>query len=442
MKEVLNFLKNLSINDNEYIVVACSGGPDSMFLLNLLKSLNYKIICAHVNHKARKESDQEYQFLEEYCKKEDIIFEGIELTGYVNGNFEKYARDFRYSFFETLLKKYESSILMTAHHGDDLVETIMMRLVRGSSLKGYAGFLSESKKKNYRIIRPLVYLTKDYILQYNKEHNIPYVLDDSNNSLDYTRNRIRHKVLPVLKDEDNLIHEKLLSFSEELNDAYSFILGYTKNSLKKVFVDNVLDINKFSKEDEYLQRQILNYILSMLYPDNLYLVNSNHVTEIFKLIKSPKPNLQLMLPGNILIVKRYDKLSFKENEVIKEDYKYELKDGLVINDYEFIYSKSLSKSNYVIRLNSKDIALPLYVRTRIAGDKMQVKNMKGNKKVNDIFIDSKIEKAQRDSWPIVVDSNDTIIWLPGLKKSDFDIPINEEYDIIVEYRKKGEKDYE
>ena len=438
MKNVLNFIKILEIDKNEPLVVACSGGPDSMFLINLLNELNYKIICAHVNHKVRNESDQEYIFVKDYCEKNNIIFEGIELTGYKTGNFEKYARDFRYSFFENILKKYNSKYLFTAHHGDDLVETIMMRLVRGSSLKGYSGFSIKTIKKDYTIVRPLVYLTKDFIIDYLNENNIDFVIDDSNNSFDYTRNRFRHKILPNLKDEDLLVHEKFLQFSEELDDAYEFINNIVCSKLKEIYVENSLDINKFNALDEYLKKQVLFSILSSLYPDNLFLVDSNHINELLKIINSEKPNITITLPNNIKVIKEYNNLVFNKDNSEDSNYSYTLVDGLIINDYVFKMEDTDSNSNYVIRLNSNDLSLPLMVRTRKVGDKISVKNMKGTKKLNDIFIDMKINKTKRDSWPIVVDQNDEIIWIPGLKKSQKDIPKTLEYDIIIEYRKKGE----
>lgn len=436
MNNVLNFLNNLNINKEEYIIVACSGGPDSMFLIDLLHRLNYKIVCAHVNHKVRKESDDEYKFVNDYCIKNDIIFEGTELTGYTTGNFEHFARNFRYSFFESLINKYHTKYLFTAHHGDDLVETILMRLVRGSSLKGYSGFSIISSKNGYKIVRPLIYLTKEMIENYNSEHNIKYSIDSTNNEDDYTRNRFRHYVLPFLKNEETLVHEKFILFNNEINDACIFIDSLVISQVSKMYKDNSLHLDLFNEVDEYLQRRILENIISKLYPDNLYLVDKNHINEIMKIIISKKPNISLTLPNNISVMKEYNKLLFNAQTNLDNNYEYLYYDGLEINDYVFKEEKSDDKSNYVIRLNSKNIALPLKVRTRKNGDKMRVKNMSGTKKINDIFIDLKVNLEKRDAWPLLVDANNEILWLPGLKKSEFDIPIKQEYDIIITYEKK------
>lgn len=442
MNEVWEFIDRLKISKDEKIIVACSGGPDSMFLLHLLKENGYSCVCAHVNHKLRKESDEEYTFLQRYCDDNDIIFEGIELTDYVTGNFEHYARNFRYSFFKSLIDKYKTDYLFTAHHGDDLIETILMRLTRGSSLKGYSGFNKMSKRDGYQVIRPLVYLTKDDILRYNEENDIPYRLDYTNDLDDYTRNRFRHNVLPFLKEEDNLVHLRFLKFSEELKDTVNYIDEMINNKMKNLYVDNSLDLNKFKLEDEYIRRKIIYNILVLLYPDDLYLVNGNHIDEILKIINSQKPNVEMMLPNNIKIIKEYEKMHFNILFDDEKFYEYTLDNEVKLKQGTIkVLLEDDSNSNYVIRLNSKNINLPIKVRSPLKGDIMQVKNMKGHKKINDIFIDMKVEKRFRGSWPVVTDVNGVILWLPGLKKSNFDIPIDEEYDIILKYE-KGEESNE
>lgn len=439
MESVLDFLNSLNLK-NDTLVVACSGGSDSMFLLDLLYNLGYKVVCAHVNHKVRPESDDEFIFVKKYCDEHDIPFEGIELTGFVSGNFEHFARNFRYSFFESVLNKYNSSYLFTAHHGDDLVETILMRLVRGSSLKGYKGFSKISKRNDYTIIRPLIHLTKDFIESETRNKNLEYVVDESNFKDDYTRNRFRHKILPLLKEEDSLVHDKFIKFSEEIDAAYTYIRDVTSEKYEDMFQDNILDISKFNKEDDYIKRNILNLILSEVYPDNLYLVDNNHINEIMKIIDSRKKNIEMFLPNGVRITKEYDKLFINKKSVECSSYDLELVDGLCVGDYVFKFHETDSSSNNVIRLKSEDINLPLRVRTRVKSDKMRVKNLNGSKKVNDIFIDEKIPVKKRNAWPIVVDSDNKILWLPGLKKSEFDIPKSSNYDIIIEYFKKGEKD--
>ena len=142
MKEAYNYLSKF-INKNDYVVIANSGGPDSMALLSLLikyrEKVPFNIVCAHVNHKVRIESDDEELFVQSYCKSNNVIFECMKIKEYDNSNFEAYARSKRYKFFDEVVLKYNAKVLFTAHHGDDLIETILMRLTRGSNLSGYIG---------------------------------------------------------------------------------------------------------------------------------------------------------------------------------------------------------------------------------------------------------------------------------------------------------------
>ena len=216
MKDVLCFLDNL-FKKNDTIIVACSGGPDSMCLLDVIKaykeSFNLKIICAHVNHGLRAESEEEANFVKNFCDKNNIVFEYMKINTYKNGKFtEEEGRKKRYTFLDDLANKHNANYIMTAHHGDDLIETVLMRITRGSNLKGYAGITMISKHKNYSVIRPLLNLTKRDIFEYIKSKHIEYVLDKSNEDEKYTRNRYRKQMLPFLKKEDEQVHLKFLKY--------------------------------------------------------------------------------------------------------------------------------------------------------------------------------------------------------------------------------------
>lgn len=445
MKESLDFLKQLNIDKNKYLVVATSGGPDSMALLHLLKTNNYKLICAHVNHNLRSVSDEEYIFVENYCKENDIIFEGMKIEGYKNNKFTEFeAREKRYNFFETILKKYNTDILLTAHHGDDLIETIIMRIIRGSNLNGYKGFSKISTYKDFKIIRPLVFYTKQDIENYINDNNIPCVYDESNKSKKYTRNRIRLDILPLLKQEDKNIHKKFLTLNEELEDTQDYINQEVNKNLKDNFKDNKLDLNKFNKLHKFIQRKEIEEILFLLYKDDITLINKKHIESIFKIIID-KNNKKIQLPLDIIVSKEYSYLVFKkEKNITQKNYNYILKDKVNIENFgtiEYI-EDTLEKSNYVIKLNSKDITLPIIVRTKEESDIIEVKNLNGSKKIKKVFIDEKINKDSRDSWPIVTDSKNNVLWIPGIKKSKFDCYNKSFYDIIIKYTKKENKNEE
>ena len=156
-----------SFNNHDKIVVGCSTGPDSMALVDMLLKIKEKfqlsLIVAHVNHNVREESYEEAKYLKEYCENNNIVFETMTIEEYGDDNFHNEARNIRYNFFESLVHKYHANYLMTAHHGDDLIETVLMRMVRGSNLYGYSGFKKVFEMEDYKIVRPLIHYTKEQL---------------------------------------------------------------------------------------------------------------------------------------------------------------------------------------------------------------------------------------------------------------------------------------
>lgn len=437
MKDVHEFINNLKL-DNKIVIVATSGGPDSMFLLNLLISLkeklNLKIVVAHVHHNHRKESDEEAIKLEEFCNQNKLIFEMKKIENYPNNKFsEEFARIFRYNFFDELMKKYNTDILFTAHHADDLIETILMRITRGSSIKGYTGFSKISMDRGYKIIRPLIYITKKEIEGFMNENNMWYVVDASNDSDVHTRNRFRKNILPKLKEENSNVHEKIIEFNEKILLVDEYIKKESLRIYQTVVNDNIIDVNKFNGLDKIIKIYLLEEYIREIYKDSVTEIGYKHINLIINMLLN-KTNSKIDLPKNMKGILEYNK--FKIINIRKNiEYDYTFYDKIILPDGRKIEVDNESKltSNYVIHLSSEDIKLPFHVRTRKVGDKMSVKNMSGTKKVNDIFTDSKISKELRDIYPIVTDDNNNIIWIPGVKKSNFDRKNDEKCDIILKY---------
>lgn len=438
MQETIVYLNNL-LKDNDKIVLGLSGGPDSMCLLNILLSLNKNIdiICAHINHNIREESKEELEFVKKYCEERNLKLETItfEKKSLQSDYSEQELREKRYEFFEKIINKHSANYLFTAHHGDDLIETILMRITRGSNLKGYSGFQTETQKTNYKIIKPLIYLTKEDVDKYNEINNIPTVIDKTNFKEIYTRNRYRHQILPFLKKENQNAHLKYLKFSKELQKYYTFVDNIVNKELSLRYKKNILDITDYNELEPLLQTKIIESILDSIYIDNLYLVNDRHVELILDIIKNTRPNIEINLPAEVRVVKSYNKLKITKKDKKITEYNILLSNSTAIPNGHVIkmIQDTKEKSNNYLKLNSNEVSLPLFVRSRKNGDKMIVKNMESAKKIKDIFIDEKIEKEERDTYPIVVDSNGEILWIPGIKKSKFDKANNENYDIILWY---------
>ena len=430
---------NFKFNTGDVIVIGCSAGPDSMALVDMLLKIREKyslsLIVAHVNHNVRVESIDEALYIKEYCVKNSILFETMTIEKYGDDNFENEARNIRYNFFENVVYKYGANYLMTAHHGDDLVETIMMRIVRGSNLKGYSGFKMIVDMTDYKIVRPLIYYTKKELEEYDEMNNVKYFVDKSNSSDKYTRNRYRKYLLPFLKSEEENVHLKFLRFSDNLSAACNFINKERDKALRRVLLADALVIDKFILEAPYIQREILYYLLSEFYQDDLILVGDKHIDLILDLIYSKRANSFVNLPNDVIANKCYNMLELKRDVFEITNYEIEFDEYATLPNGHVIERvlDTSDNSNSICRLDSSEITLPLIVRTRRLGDKMAVKGMDGTKKIKDIFIDSKINLTERDSWPIVVDSKGKVVWIPGVKKSKFDKKKVDSYDIILKY---------
>ena len=441
MNELTNFLKNsIDLSDDTTIIVGLSGGPDSMALLNILSKINsnLKIVCAHVHHNLRKESDSEKEFVEKYCKEHNFIFEFLKISEYKNNKFsEEEARRIRYDFFESLVYKYNAKYLFTAHHGDDLIETVLMRLTRGSTFKGYSGISTITKKDKYEIIRPLIFLTKKEIVNYIEENHIPYVIDNSNSSLKYTRNRYRANILPILKQENKNVHQKFYKYSKMIEEYDNFVNKYVDKIYSNIVVDGKILIDMFNKEDDLIKHVILEKYIYSIYGNDIVCWNDNKTDIFSNMINCDSPNISVDFPNGIKGIKEYNFIYLTKANMC-DDYQYEITDKVVLSD-GFIekISDSQETDNFITYLNSESITLPIYVRNFKQGDKINIKNMQGTKKVKDIFINEKIPLTKRKSWPIVVDSCNNVLWIPGLKKSKFDSQKTGKYDIILRYYYEG-----
>ena len=286
-----------------------------------------------------------------------------------------------------------------------------------------------------KIIRPFIEVTKDEILAYNKKHRIKYALDSSNEKDVYTRNRFRKYIVPQFKKEEPNVHEKFLKFSKTLIEYNTYIDGVVKSKMNSVYPQDVLNIEKFLKEDKVIQLKIIYAILEKNYQDDLMLICDKHAEILLDVIHSKRANVRVHLPNNIQAIKSYDTLVLSSMNEKKIDYNIEINKFVNLpngKNLEVVIDDD-SNNNFVCRLNSSEIKLPLSVRNRKDGDKISIKGMLGRKKIKDIFIDEKIALHEREIWPVVVDADGNIVWIPGLKKSKFDKTKTENYDIILRY---------
>lgn len=444
------------------VVVGVSGGPDSLalffYLLEKREEKQLQIVVAHVDHMFRgEESQEDLQFVKQLCDNLNVTCETtqIDVTRYQKQNrmsAQVAARECRYAFLERIMRKYNAQYLALGHHGDDQVETILMRLVRGSTPQGYAGILAKRAFNKGFLIRPLLAVTKEEILDYCNRKDVEPRIDPSNTKETYTRNRLRKHVLPHLKQENPNVHERFQAFSTSMQEDEAYLQELAFEKMNKVIKKKdakrmVLSIPAFESMPIPLQRRgiqlILNYLYEYKIPSSL---SSVHIDKVIEFFKRTHPSGMLHFPGGLEIVRTYEECSFRFREekvtfspcVLQVPGKVTLVNGdeleveisncvpIMVNDMTFI-----AKHN--------EIAYPLIVRSRENGDRMSMQGMNGTKKIKSIFIEAKVPKEKRADWPIVCDASGNIIWVPLLKRSAFAISqetVDKDTYIIIHYKSK------
>jgi len=417
--ERLNKEKEL-IEYGDKIVIAMSGGPDSIFLYNLLKKIkdkmDLKIYFAHINHSLRgKDSDGDENFVINLGKSEKIpaYTKKVDIKGYakLHGLSEEEAgREVRYGFFREIKDRVGATKVALAHNEDDVVETFMFRLIRGTSFKGLEGI----PVKREFFIRPILSYRKEEILKYLDEKNINYCIDKTNFQEIYTRNKIRLNLIPSIEKEYNInFKEKIINLISDIGEFN----GIINSNLKKYTKNDILDVRELKKEEKFIQRTIISEYLQRFDIS----VNRNKILEIQKLIYSDGSKeisgdyrYRIKKTYDILEVVEVGKVKFNDQLIVKLTVpgsilwnNYKISTQLINEDQK---SKE-GKNEFYCKLRKDDV---LTVRSRKNGDKFYPVGMSGTKKLKDLFIDLKIPKEERDSIPIITNL-DEILWVGGIR---------------------------
>ncbi len=389
--------KYYDILKNKKVLAAVSGGVDSMTLLHdlvkLRNILNLDIEVANFDHLTRDgESTKDKEFVEDFSIKNNLVFHSKAYSMYEyrdnhDVSIEEAGRILRMNLFESIISNNPNYILVFAHNLDDNVETIIMRIIRGTGLTGLEGIKEYEKKDNYEILRPLIYISKKKILDYSSKNSIDYRQDHTNYENIYTRNKIRNELIPLIKKEYNSnIHEsisKLSNFSILNNRFVENEIGNIINQISKQ-VNNyiIIDSIKLNYYNDYEKTLIIRNLLDRIH--NNYNFTNSHYDEILKIIKSKK-GVDLTINGiifynsfNNFIIRKIIKNDLEKDFIIKKDGK------IRVNDY---------------LINIKNLNNDIIIRKRKNGDRIKLKN--STKKVKDFLIDMKIDKYERDYIPII-----------------------------------------
>ena len=414
-------------NKEDKIAIALSGGVDSIVLFHLLvteyKDSYKELVVFHINHGLREESYEEAEFVEKFVKdfdvkfyKEELNMSDLERDSHTSE--EMLARELRYQAFNKMAKLEGVTKLLTAHHKNDQVENILMRLLTGRSIDHSLAICEEIEIAGLTIYRPLLNSLKAELEEYAKEKNLHYYVDATNFDTDYTRNNIRHNIVPLLNDINSGSFDNLINFANYYQNI--------NNNLKKAILSNK-DNYIFSRDEDKislvkdkfleLNEEEMYFLLKDLITDELgvFDVKQKAIFDVVSSLKKNSGNKSYDLKNNLKIISQYETLYIHKIEKKCYNEKIEIIiDKICENSvYEFYQNK------FIISTDAKDSEigfnkseLPLLVTIKKEGDR--VRRGEINKKLSRIFIDEKVPKELRDTLPVIRNNKGEVLGVLGI----------------------------
>ena len=375
---------NLNLHENKYYLLALSGGVDSMVLCDLLLKSNYKFSVAHCNFKLRKEeSDEDEEFVLDWCKKNQITchhksFNTLEIKENENISIQEVARKLRYNYFFTLLAEHNYDYIITAHHQDDNIETMLFHFLRGTGLRGLCGIPTNQNQ----IIRPLLSYSKDDILNYAYQNQIPFREDSSNKKNIYTRNFLRNELLPQIENIFPNVRQNIIQNINRLSESYEIykqqIENYRNKLIEKRGDEWYIPIQKLKK-----QKPLQTIIYEILKPFGF---SYQQAVQAIKLIESESGKIiesehyKLLKDRSFFIItKKNNKESqyiiFEKKNQIIETNDFNLKISLCSSE-----NFQLQKNNLFIQADADLVQSDLLLRKWKQGDYLYPLGMKKKKR--------------------------------------------------------------
>ena len=413
-----HFKKNIgtdfSFMEGKKMLIACSGGMDSVVLTHLMKKLNFEIALAHCNFSLRgKESDGDEMFVIGLAKSMQIpvfveTFDTKKIAQEHKISTQMAARDLRYAWFDKILKDFKFDYLLTAHHLDDTLETFFINLSRGTGLTGLAGI----PKKNNKIIRPLLDFSREEILKYAEENNLKWREDSSNLKTDYLRNKLRLEVLPQFKETNEALLKNFQKTQRNIQASQNLIEDYTAlvyNLVVSEAVDsyniNIPKIKELPHTDALLY-ELLHGFGFTEWEDVSNLLDAQTGKQLFSKTHRLIKNREELVLTEIDLEKRNDEfLVFEEEITFPINLKIEPSKYIGETEKNLIY------------VASEKLNFPLKLRKWKRGDSFQPFGMKGKKKLSKFFKDEKISLNEKEKiWLLL--SDEKIVWVIGHRMDD------------------------
>ena len=417
------------LGGGESVLVGLSGGPDSVCLLHLLHRLKDRFAltlhAVYVDHNLRPdETPAERGFCRDLCERLSVNFavKSIDVSAFAKEkglNKQEAARELRYAAFEAAAFELKAGKIALAHNADDQTETVLMRFLRGAGPRGLSGMPA----KRGKIIRPLIGVERREIERFLFEENIPFVIDSSNLRTDYFRNRIRAELVPVMRQLNPSLAGTVADMVSILQEEERYFdLIVTKTLMKMISRKTAQRIELFLSPMEIMDKVILRRVLrrAIEETDSLRGMSFTHIEDIICLVKRSPSGGRLSLPRDIRVIKEYALLVITSEKPVRID-EYTLSPpcevavkgaGLVIKaDFREDAGDGGDGRSSVL-LDAGAMEFPLTVRPRAAGDFFFPMGFGKRKKLQDFFVDAKVQRDERDRIPVIVSGSD-IVWIAG-----------------------------
>ena len=442
MNSNVELIENFDVlwTKEDRLALALSGGVDSIVLFHLLVTKyrhTYKeLVVFHINHGLRKESYEEAEFVEKFVSNYDIRFykKELEMNSLARDKHiseEMLARELRYKAFNEMAAKENITKILTAHHKNDQVENILMRLLTGRSMDYNLVIDNKGRHGNLTIYRPLLNVLKETLEQYAQENNLKYYTDESNFDTDYTRNNIRHNIIPLLNDVSTASFDNLINFAKyykNINDELKTRLLANKDNYileknqEKVVLSRAEVLSLSAEEIYFLLKDILMEDLGV------FDVTQRALFKVVEQLLNNSGNKSYDLKNNLKIVSEYSVIYVHKIE--KKCYNDKIE--LIIDEVDINKVYTFHQSNFLITTtnNSSEVGfnkedLPLMVTAKRDGDRIQ--RGKVSKKLSRLFIDEKIPKELRDKLP-VIRNKDGVLGVLGINTK---VNKNKKYDYYI-----------
>ncbi len=447
-RKVVQALERAGLRRDGLLLLALSGGPDSVALLHALRELQprlgFRLAAAHLNHRLRGgESDRDEAFVRELCAGLNVELVVEQATGLdpAASNLEERARRARYEFLARVARRLGASHVATAHHADDQAETVMLRLLRGTGVAGLGAMAPvdalscvQGEPPTVMLIRPMLRVWREEIMAYLAAIGARFVSDSSNEYRNFVRNRVRGELLPTLeRDYAPGLRRRLAALADEMRELDDFVTRAASVELERRMRDGTLGLDGFVGLHPTLATALLRAFIACRI-GSLRRFTRHHIEDLRRLCLADSPSASVALPGGWRAARRYALLVLERRPEsarvgargVAVGFSVPLvpEGSTEVAPARFVFHSTVAPAAaaplpadpFEACFDAEMAASGLVVRNFVAGDRIAPLGMEGTRKLQDVFVDRKIAHARRQSYPVVALGGE-VAWLPGLARA-------------------------